>query len=53
MTHPKVMDLASYCANLVSLLRELPEANDLRIELARAVEELRSEIRSADKRRAA
>jgi hypothetical protein len=50
---PKVQGLARYCADLAMLLRELPEANDLRAELSKAVEELQAEIKSAQRKRAA
>jgi hypothetical protein len=49
---PKLSDLAAYCANLATLLRDLPEVADLRVELGRAVEELRTEIKAQRKRAA-
>jgi len=51
--NPKQAALARYCADLVILSRELPEANDIRVELGRAVDELRKEIAAAEKKRAA
>ena len=53
MTHPRTMDLASYCADLAMLLREFPDVADLKIELGRAVEELRTEIKAAQRKQRA
>lgn len=52
MIRPKVQDLAAYCADLVVLLRE-HEAAELRAELGQAVEELKEEIKAAQRKRAA
>ena len=47
------MDLAAYCANLATLLRDFPDMADLKVELGRAVEELRTEIKAAQRKQRA
>jgi len=45
MSTPKLEGLAAYCANLIRLSKEIPEAAELRAELALAMEQFQAELK--------
>jgi hypothetical protein len=50
---PKLESLATYIAALIAIKNELSSEADIRLELGQAVEAFKTELKAAQKRRAA